>query len=357
MQYAPNLAPSHLAFACPEETLRRARPHAPPRALPRQFAPRIKKEEADEIITRRPLLFPPRSPPATPRRRRGWRWRGRRWHSPVMRRRRRRRRHPPMVAMVMMVVVCDHAAIHVSTGERCSGECDCGKGRDEFDLVHGMVPFWFVVMCFVRWKLRSVRRRARQGAMLRSRTSPPCGVWCCGGSRGGDCHGDASAHDASHGAEAEARDAQPRVWAQDASARNAPPRVPFPEPSSPAAYAWPEQEPLRCAQQAREPSPLAASVPVPSSPSEPCPSAEGSLSERPSPCRTERRIPRAPSPSSVLPCSLSCSFRRPRKPILALTQRQDDPPELSDKRFRGGALAESNPRFGIILRKGSCVGV
>ena len=47
-----------------------------------------------------------------------------------------------MVAMVMMVVVRDHAAIHVSTGERCSGECDCGEGRDEFDLVHGMVPFF-----------------------------------------------------------------------------------------------------------------------------------------------------------------------------------------------------------------------
>ena len=142
---------------------------------------------------------------------------------------------------------------------------------------------WFLssfgVMCFVKSKLRSVRRRARQGAMLRSRTSPPCGVWCCGGSRGGDCHGDASAHDASHGAEAEARDAQPRVWAQDASARDAPPWVPFHVLSPPAAYAWSEQEPLPCAQQAREPLPLAASVPVPSSPSEPCPSAEGSPSE------------------------------------------------------------------------------
>ena len=47
-----------------------------------------------------------------------------------------------MVAMVVMMVMRDHAAIHVSTGERCSGECDCGKGRDEFDLVHGMVPFF-----------------------------------------------------------------------------------------------------------------------------------------------------------------------------------------------------------------------
>ena len=45
-----------------------------------------------------------------------------------------------MVAAVMMMVVCDHAATHVPSGERCSGECDCGEGRDEFDLVHGMVP-------------------------------------------------------------------------------------------------------------------------------------------------------------------------------------------------------------------------
>lgn len=59
----------------------------------------------------------------------------------MVRGRGRRGRHPPMVAVVMMVVVCDHAAIHVSTGERCSGECDCGEGCDEFDLVHGMVPF------------------------------------------------------------------------------------------------------------------------------------------------------------------------------------------------------------------------
>ena len=47
-----------------------------------------------------------------------------------------------MVAVVVMVVVCDHAAIHVSTGERDTGECDCGERRDEFDLVHGMVPFF-----------------------------------------------------------------------------------------------------------------------------------------------------------------------------------------------------------------------
>jgi len=66
-----------------------------------------------------------------------------------MRRRRRRRRHPPMMAVVMMVVVCDHAVIHVSAGKRGSGECGCGERRDEFDLVHGMVPF-FVWGCVFR---------------------------------------------------------------------------------------------------------------------------------------------------------------------------------------------------------------
>ena len=87
------------------------------------------------------------SSPATPRRRREWRWQRRRWHSPVMRRRRRRGRHPPSVAMmvtVMMVVVRDHA---FRSGERSSCECDCGEGRDEFDLVHGMVPFF--AWCYV----------------------------------------------------------------------------------------------------------------------------------------------------------------------------------------------------------------
>ncbi len=139
---------------------------------------------------------------------------------------------------------------------------------------------WFLssfgVMCFVRWKHQSTLRRARQGAMPRSRTSPPCGALCCDGSRG-----DASAHCASHGAESVACDARPRAWGQDALARNGPTWVPFPEPSQPAAHAWPEQEPLPCAQRAREPFPLAASVPVPSSRSEPCPSEEGSPSEPP----------------------------------------------------------------------------
>ena len=55
-----------------------------------------------------------------------------------------------MVAVVMMVVVCDHAAIHVSSGERSSGECDCGKGRDEFDLVHGMLPFFVIALAHAR---------------------------------------------------------------------------------------------------------------------------------------------------------------------------------------------------------------
>ena len=47
-----------------------------------------------------------------------------------------------MVAMVMMMVMSYHAAIHVSSGERGTGECDSGERRDEFDLVHGMVPFF-----------------------------------------------------------------------------------------------------------------------------------------------------------------------------------------------------------------------
>ena len=47
-----------------------------------------------------------------------------------------------MVAVAMMMVMRDHAAIHVSTSKRGTGECDCGERRDEFDLVHGMVPFF-----------------------------------------------------------------------------------------------------------------------------------------------------------------------------------------------------------------------
>jgi hypothetical protein len=47
-----------------------------------------------------------------------------------------------MVAVVMMMVVRDHASIHVSTGKRSTGKCDSGEGCDEFDLVHGMVPFF-----------------------------------------------------------------------------------------------------------------------------------------------------------------------------------------------------------------------
>ena len=63
-----------------------------------------------------------------------------------------------MVA-VMMMVVCDHAAIHVSTGERGSGEYDCGEGRDEFDLVHDMVPFFVRASPFSRLhRDRTIRR-------------------------------------------------------------------------------------------------------------------------------------------------------------------------------------------------------
>ena len=67
----------------------------------------------------------------------------------MMRRRWWRRWHPPMVAVVMMVMR-DHAAIHVSTGERGTSECDCGERRDEFDLVHGMVPFFFTAQAHSR---------------------------------------------------------------------------------------------------------------------------------------------------------------------------------------------------------------
>ena len=64
-----------------------------------------------------------------------------------------------MVAMVVMMVMRDHAAIHVSTGERCSGECDCGERRDEFDLVHGMVTFFVRASPFSRLqKDRTIRR-------------------------------------------------------------------------------------------------------------------------------------------------------------------------------------------------------
>ena len=65
-----------------------------------------------------------------------------------------------MVAVVMMMVVCDHAAIHVSSGKRGPGECDCGESRDEFDLVHGMVPFVVRASPFSRLhKGRTIRRK------------------------------------------------------------------------------------------------------------------------------------------------------------------------------------------------------
>ena len=64
------------------------------------------------------------------------------------------------MVMVMMMVVRDHAAIHVSTGKCGTGECDCGEGRDEFDLVHGMVPFVIRASPFSRLhKDRTIRRK------------------------------------------------------------------------------------------------------------------------------------------------------------------------------------------------------
>ena len=54
-----------------------------------------------------------------------------------------------MVAVVVVMVMRDRAAIRVSAGERSSRERDCGERRDEFDLVHGMVPF-FVWGCVFR---------------------------------------------------------------------------------------------------------------------------------------------------------------------------------------------------------------
>jgi hypothetical protein len=65
-----------------------------------------------------------------------------------------------MVAVVMMVVVCDHATIHVSTSKRGSSECNCGKGRDEFDLVHCRVPFVVRASPFSRLqKDRTIHRK------------------------------------------------------------------------------------------------------------------------------------------------------------------------------------------------------
>ena len=80
---------------------------------------------------------------------RGWRRRRRR-RCPPVRRRGWWRRHPPAVAVVVAVVVMgNRPAIHTSSGcgQRSSGECDYGEGRDEFDLVHGMVPFF--AWCYV----------------------------------------------------------------------------------------------------------------------------------------------------------------------------------------------------------------
>ena len=66
-----------------------------------------------------------------------------------------------MVAVVVMMVVRDHAATHVSSGKRGSGECDCGERRDEFDLVHGVGPFFiYRASPFSRLhKDRTIRRK------------------------------------------------------------------------------------------------------------------------------------------------------------------------------------------------------
>ena len=65
-----------------------------------------------------------------------------------------------MVAVAMMMVMRYHAAIHVSSGERDTGECDSGERRDEFDLVHGVVPFVVRASPFSRLhKDRTIRRK------------------------------------------------------------------------------------------------------------------------------------------------------------------------------------------------------
>lgn len=73
------------------------------------------------------------SVPVRWRRRRG-RWR-RRW---------RRRRRLEVPSVMMMVVMVDASASHWRSGcrHRDSGDCNCGESRDEFDLVHGVVPFF-----------------------------------------------------------------------------------------------------------------------------------------------------------------------------------------------------------------------
>ena len=61
--------------------------------------------------------------------------------------------------MVAVVMMRDHAATHVSSGERNTSECDSGESRDEFDLVHCRVPFVIRASPFSRLhKDRTIRR-------------------------------------------------------------------------------------------------------------------------------------------------------------------------------------------------------
>ena len=116
-------------------------------------------------IDRFSALF--RSPPKSPRRRR--RGRRRRRHPPVVRRR-GRRRHPPAVATVMMMVL-ERTVINVPSGERGTGEGDCGECRDELDLVHGMIPFF--VCCFVFPSNRGAYQSADKSAKKRGADFAP----------------------------------------------------------------------------------------------------------------------------------------------------------------------------------------
>ena len=62
---------------------------------------------------------------------------------------------PPVMMAVMMMV--DGSTVHVSAwrSNGSSGDCDSRKSGDEFDLVHGMVPFYFRASPFSR--LHNVR--------------------------------------------------------------------------------------------------------------------------------------------------------------------------------------------------------
>ena len=55
-----------------------------------------------------------------------------------------------MPAVVVMMMVLDASTVHVSSGcgNGSSGDCDSRKCDDEFDLVHGVVPFFFVGYVF-----------------------------------------------------------------------------------------------------------------------------------------------------------------------------------------------------------------